>query len=387
MRSFPHHNHFRRRTVRTVLLVHNFPTPYRMPLFERLGNIWDLTVWFCSPGEIGRKWSNSSTHIDGVNTRVLPSVRLGPLIVNYTVAFEAARAQVDLVVISDDLANVFASLCMTIVFKLRSIPVVLWTERVLGSVTFPGQSSIRHLAYKWARKFLVCSADAIVCMSGEASVNEIKALTPRFPRIFKGTQVMPINLLPPRQPRPDGAAGYLLFLGYFRPEKDIPALVSAFRSVATPDSVLVIAGDGPLRGELERLVKDIPNIVIRGYVTGDEKARLIMSAGALILPSMWESWGLVVNEGLHFGTPIIACEGIGAAELVKDGVNGLIFQWDAEGMGLRAVLRRFLSDASLRGRLVAGARETSSEVISDVQYGTRHIEEAIRSFDAGLESR
>ena len=354
-----------------------------MPLFERLGELWDLELWFCSGGDLGRKWLTSPPHIPGARHRVLPGFLLGQSIINYTVGFEALRNRFDVVVISEDVANLFASLCVASASRFRGVPVVLWTEHVLGSTAFPHTVTplvrFRHPAYRAARKLLATRAAAIVCMSGEASVDEIKHLTSRLPPLFKGTQVMPAELLPPREFTAKPPGTHLLFLGYFRPEKNIPNLIRAFHDVANPDDQLTIAGDGPLREELQRLARGTRNVTVHDYVSGEDKARLVRSATATVLPSTFEPWGLVVNESLYFGTPVIACEGIGASELLVEDVNGLLFPWDADGAALRATLQRFLNDLPLRDRLVSGARETPTELLCSLSLGTRAIEQAIVS--------
>ena len=367
------------------MIVHNFPTPYRMPLFERLGTLWRLEVWFCSPRDQARNWSPGATDILGATTRVLPRFMLRSMIINYTIPFDAARSRADVVILSEDPATIFTTLGVATICRLRKIPFLLWTEHVLASRALPGQlgplAFLRHLIYTAIRRLLVTHSAAVLCMSGMASVRELSSLTSRLPPTFTGTQVMPSALLPSRLQRTVRARTGLLFLGYFRPEKDITTLVEAFTDVASSTDVLTIAGDGPLRNDLANLVRGTPNLHLLDYVTGEDKASLIEGATALVLPSVYEPWGLVVNESLYFGTPVIACEGVGASELVEHEVNGLLFQWDTDGAGLRAVLRRFLRDANLRERLAAGARATPTDLLSAVSRGTQHIENAVRSLD------
>ena len=149
--------------------------------------------------------------------------------------------------------------------------------------------------------------------------------------------------------------------------------------MAAADDSLTIAGDGPLRPQLEQLVRDVPNVALHDYVTGEEKVRLVQQATAVVVPSTFEPWGLVVNESLYFGTPVIACDAIGVSELLVPGVNALLFPWDPHGHGLRQVLQRFLNDEDLRARLLSGAIETPTELLCSVSIGTQAIEKAILS--------
>ena len=97
------------------------------------------------------------------------------------------------------------------------------------------------------------------------------------------------------------------------------------------DIFLLIVGDGPFINECKDLAKkiDIKNIHFMGYV--DAKAYCYKACDVFVLPSIllddhqYEAWGLVINEAMAFGKPIITTDAVGAAEdLVKDGYNGYI---------------------------------------------------------------
>ena len=311
---------------------------------------------------------------------------------NYTAIWRSAISRTDAVVICESPDNVLTSIITVLACRLRRVPVALWTEHVLGSTEFQRKKgvwgtilrTILRTAYRSARKLILANADVVVCMSGDASVREISRLSSRLPPIIKGTQVMPQKLLPGRRGRSPAntTRSHLLFLGYFRPEKDIRALIEAFKDACTSDDLLTIAGDGPLRSELEDSVAGCPNITLHDYVTGEQKGSLLESVDALVLPSTYEPWGLVVNESLFFGTPVIACEDIGAAELIEDGANGLLFKWDSDGAGLRVILKRFCEDPELRRHLLEGAASMSSEMLCDVGLGTVALEQAIASLES-----
>ncbi len=379
--------HSQDRSVRRVLIVHNYPTPYRLPLFARLGTLWEVEVWFCSPGSRARKWATESGDVDGAKVVVLPHFNIGQLLVNYTAIWRSALSRADAVVICESPDNVLTSIVTALACHFRRVPVVLWTEHVLGSTEFQRKrvvsGAILRRAYRSARKLILANADVVVCMSGNASVREIARLSSSLPPVIMGTQVMPQKLLPSRRGRGRASAinSHFLFLGYFRPEKDIRVLIEAFKDACTSDDVLTIAGDGPLRSQLEDAVAGCPNITLLNYVIGEQKGSLLESVDALVLPSTYEPWGLVVNESLYFGTPVIACEDIGAAELIEDGKNGLLFKWDPDGAGLRMTLKRFCDDSDLRKHLSEGAGSMSSEVLCDVAVGTAALEQAIASLE------
>lgn len=122
----------------------------------------------------------------------------------------------------------------------------------------------------------------------------------------------------------------VLFAGRLVPVKRIDLLLDAFRDIAAerPDWDLAIAGDGPLWSALS----DNMPPALRGRVfwlgfCDPHRLRLCYHAcHVLALPSDDEPWGVVVNEAMAAGLPVVASDAVGAAhELVNDGDNGRIF--------------------------------------------------------------
>ena len=68
-----------------------------------------------------------------------------------------------------------------------------------------------------------------------------------------------------------------------------------------------------------------PRIRLVGHLVGDALAQAYRDADALVVPSLYEPWGLVVHEGLAHGLPVVATDQVGAADdLVDPGVNGYV---------------------------------------------------------------
>lgn len=123
----------------------------------------------------------------------------------------------------------------------------------------------------------------------------------------------------------------LLFCGRLVPVKGVDLLVDAFTRIAEvrPNWDVLIAGDGPLRRELQ--ARSSPEMAKRisflGFLQGAELTTAYHACDVLVLPSRYEPWGLVVNEALASGLAIVASDVTGAAhELVKDRRSGRIFE-------------------------------------------------------------
>lgn len=131
-----------------------------------------------------------------------------------------------------------------------------------------------------------------------------------------------------RQPPP-----CFLFVGRFIEKKNLPLLLSAYqcyrsRCRAGTALPLVLCGSGPVEKDIRKLVDNsyIECIEFAGYIDHPEIYEYYQRARALILPSTQEQWGLVVNEALASGVPVLASDACGCVpELVRDGATGWAF--------------------------------------------------------------
>lgn len=152
-----------------------------------------------------------------------------------------------------------------------------------------------------------------------------------------------------------------LFVGKLIARKRPLDLLEAYaRLAAEPPArlpYLLLAGDGDLRGELERRAAGLEGVRLLGFRGQRELPALYALADVLVLPSEREAWGLVVNEAMNAGTAVIASDRVGAAaDLVREGDNGYVYPvGDAEA--LAAALRRTLADPAVSRRMGARSRE------------------------------
>jgi glycosyltransferase involved in cell wall biosynthesis len=114
---------------------------------------------------------------------------------------------------------------------------------------------------------------------------------------------------------------------------------------------LFFAGDGELRSVVEERVRSrsLPGVRFAGFLNQTELPRAYMSADLMVLPSAYgETWGMVVNEAMNFGLPVIVSDRVGCVgDLVRDGVNGFVFE-SGNLEALVQALRTLVSSAGLR---------------------------------------
>ena len=152
----------------------------------------------------------------------------------------------------------------------------------------------------------------------------------------------------------------VLFCAKFVAKKQPLMLIDAFLDADLGDGwVLLMVGDGPLRGECEAraVVRGAGvRVVFAGFLDQNEVGRGYAVADMLVLPSAWqETWGLVVNEAMNFGCPVIVSDRVGSAPDLVAGKCGLVFAHDRPD-ALIAALQRMAGDSHFRARCGDRAR-------------------------------
>ena len=135
--------------------------------------------------------------------------------------------------------------------------------------------------------------------------------------------------------------------------------MAAFRQVLArhPDSRLELAGNGPLKDSLVQRAADLgicASVTFLGSRNIDELAELYLASDVLVLPSHSEPWGLVANEALSYGCPVIISDACGCAPaVVKENVTGFTFRaGDVTGLS-----EAMYSAVAMRPRRLEVARE------------------------------
>lgn len=126
-------------------------------------------------------------------------------------------------------------------------------------------------------------------------------------------------------PRPNKGVGkYYVYIGRLSEEKGVSVLLKSF---AENGLMLRIAGNGPLKSEVESYAREFPNISFVGSITKGEMPELLENARALIFPSLWyETFGMVIIEAFASGVPVIASRLGQMTQTVTDGYDGLLFE-------------------------------------------------------------
>jgi glycosyltransferase involved in cell wall biosynthesis len=371
-----------------VVLLTNFIPPYRLPVYTELANrVGRLTVLLSTPMEANRQWSPDWGPLEVLVQRTLTVRRRW----RHDAGFEDTgyvhfpwdtlgrlRSLKPDVVISAELG--YRS-CFSALHTLRRrVPLVLWGT--LSDHTERHRGWPRHLLRRW----LARQADAIV-VNGRSGARYLERVGFARDKIFllpqpamPGFEGLPLD-------RPATAAHRLVYAGQLIERKGLVPFTRSLRrwAEAHPDRQVefVLAGSGPVRAELESLALP-PNLSLKflGETSYADLAAVYADTGIFAFPTLADEWGLVVNEALAAGLPVLGSVYSQAVEeLCREAENGWTFRPnDAE---MDAAIDRAMSTSVGRLNEMRIAGRQSVEHLTP-RYG---IDCLMRAMDAAAGER
>jgi glycosyltransferase involved in cell wall biosynthesis len=371
-----------------VTVVSPEPTPYRSPLFDLVAARpeLELTVIYAAHTVAGRTWSVEPEH-RSMFLRGLAVPGLGRLLHHdYPVTPGIVRAlresRPDVVVVSG--WSTFASQAAIVWCRRRGVPYLPlveshdlgprkgWRRAVKGAVV---PRVLRRAA--GALALGTASRDSLVERGAQRERVHIFANTIDVPEWEERQGELAQRRSELRAELGAGAEDVLLLsVARLGPEKGLDVLVRGVAVAGDPKLLLVIAGEGPQRREIEALAQELGvRLRLTGDLAADKVAEAYAAADVFVLLSTRETWGVVVNEAAASGLPLVLSDRVGAAyDLLRDGENGfLVGAGDAEATG--ETFKRLGADAGLRVR----AGERSRELVRGWGY-----EASVESFVAAV---
>lgn len=178
------------------------------------------------------------------------------------------------------------------------------------------------------------------------------------------------NFLAESPPVGEGGDG-AVFVGRLAVDKGVRTLLEAWKDL--PDVQLRIVGDGPLADEVRAAAAVHPNVEWLGHQDRAGVEGAVRSAEMLVFPSLWyEGMPMTIIESLAAGTPIVGSRIGSVAEMIEEGVNGVLFE-PGDPNALVQSVRHLRSDPSRLRRMRHGARK-SFECNYTATANLRHLE-------------
>ena len=153
-----------------------------------------------------------------------------------------------------------------------------------------------------------------------------------------------------------GAETLLLYAGRVSREKGLEQLAAGYLDLRRrrDDVHLVVAGDGPYRGELEALLGEAATFT--GFLRGEDLARTFASCDVFVFPSATDTLGRAVAEAQASGLPAVVCGIGGPRECIRPGVSGFVTD-PGDDEGFFARVEDLVEDPAKRERMGRAARE------------------------------
>lgn len=353
-----------------LLIITEIIAPYRIPVFNALAQRpeIDLHVIFLSENDPKlRQWPVYKNEIR-FPYRVLPHwrQRFGKhkILLNRTVHSTLNEINPDVIICGGYYYP--AAWSAAYWAKRHSIPFLLWTESTAmdrRASYFPIESLKKHFLN-------LCHAFIV---PGKSSRNYLKQLGVSGQQIMTARNAVDNNFfsaaaqavdlsdteIRPRLPLP---ARYFLFVGRLVKEKGIFDLLEAYSQLnpeIRANIGLVFVGDGSDARELQKKAARIEpgEIRLSGFVHREDLPKIYARAEALVFPTHTDPWGLVVNEAMACGLPVIATDVAGCAlDLVQDNWNGFVVA-PGNPTRLSAAMEKLAADEEVRRRMGNRSRE------------------------------
>ena len=153
----------------------------------------------------------------------------------------------------------------------------------------------------------------------------------------------------------------LINVGRLSAEKQIERIKPVLDNI--PGACLALVGDGPYRGQLEKIFENTKTNFI-GYLSGEELASAYASGDIFLFPSSTETLGLVLLEAMAAGCPVIGANKGGIPDIINNGINGCLYNPDEKDNGERSLIeatKKILADKNKKEAMRKEARKEAEQ--------------------------
>ncbi|MGI4796813.1 MAG: glycosyltransferase family 4 protein [Janthinobacterium lividum] len=352
-----------------VVLMMNFVAPYRVPLLEALHDrVGALQIWLSTRMERDRAWTPDWGRLDVAVQRTVTVCKrqaYGPefsrdleIHVPYDTLPRLVAARPDAIIAAElGARSVQAALYRR---TRRGMPLLIWAT--LSERSERDWGPIRRAV----RRFILAAADGVM-VNGQSGARYIRTFGVPDERIFVVNQPVDVDLFanePAR--RPTDGVSRLLVCGMLVKRKGIHLLCAVLDAwaIAHRDRRIEVWFVG--EGELADAIAARPspaNVDYRllGHKTYAELPPLYAQVSHFVLPTLMDEWGLVVNEAMASGLPVLgSIHSQAVEELVTEGVDGWIFD-PLDSVSFAAALdRALLAEPAQLATMGAAARRRIS---------------------------
>ncbi len=314
--------------MKRVLFLTNYASPYRVHFFDELGKCMDVTVLYSERIEYmlhrDASWFESgSGGFHPVQLKQSMNIR-GKILCWEVLSW--LKKPWDAIVICG-YSNPTVVLAM-LYLRLRGIPFYMEVDgglvRQEGKAKFLVKKTLVTLANQWLSSGKH-TTDYLVHYGAKRE----KVLEYPFTSLFEE------NLLPRtvsaqekqtlRRELGIGEEKMILSIGQFIHRKGFDVLLHAAQKLEPGVGIYIVGGEATEAYKQLRESLNLPNVHFLGFQKKDQLAKYYKAADLFVLPTREDIWGLVINEAMAYGLPVITTDRcVAGLDLVEDGVNGYI---------------------------------------------------------------
>ena len=319
-----------------LILITNIISPYSISLFNHLGKMeeLDFKVIFLAETESNRRWRIYKDEISFEykilkNTCFFIQTREMPIYFNWGLWRELKKVKPDAICVCG--YHYLATIEALIYAKVNDIPITLWA----GSHLLSG--FVKNPLTDLYKKMIIPKFDSYVTY-GTAARGQIIYYGAKPGKIIVGCNTVDVEWFMKksgvieedemREMREKYPPKNILYVGNFITHKGVLNLIKAFYNLKMNNVGLILVGDGIEKDAYLKYIREhrIKNVFFEGFVQKKDIVKYYKLADVFVLPSFNEVWGLVVNEAMACGLPILSSIYAGVTrDLVRDGINGYSF--------------------------------------------------------------
>jgi len=322
--------------MQRLILITNIISPSRIPVFNYLGETKgvDFKVILLAETGSNRKWKVCKDKID-FSYKILRSFcffiqsKEMPIYFSWGLRKELRRFKPDAICICG--YHYLIAIEALFYAKLMNIPITLWA----GSHLLSG--FVKNPLTEFYKRIVIPKFDSYITY-GTAAKEQIIYYGANPEKIVVGCNTVDVEWFmnesnrigknKVREMKREYPSKNILYVGNFIPRKGVLNLIKVFCRLKMNNVGLILVGDGIEKSlYLEYIRKhQIKNVFFEGFVHKEDIVKYYRLTDVFVLPSINEEWGLVVNEAMACGLPVISSNRAGVTrDLVEDSINGYSF--------------------------------------------------------------
>ena len=353
-----------------VALITYIPTPYRVPLFNLLSKNnagIEFDIFFFSKIEDNRLWclpieefKFDYKFLRGISFKFhKKGGDLFTLHINFSIFRALAKKRYDVIICAG--YNSVTAVFSLLYAKFLGKPFIHWSEQTLPAEPpkeFIGRlmrSLLKTIFFKFSDAYIAqgtCTKEFLISNGVSEHQIFISPYATNNSYFLKKAEKYVINKDMLKKELSITTEKVIIYVGQLVERKGVFDLLKAYNNLYAEEkkaTSLLLIGAGMLEKSLKHYCNEnnLGNVIFLGYKQQEELVKYFAISDVFVLPSWHDTWGIVVNEAMACGLPVIITESVGASgDIVQNGINGYIVK-SSSPTELYSTMRKLLKDEEL----------------------------------------